>query len=236
MEDMILSIETATTVGSVALHQGAKLIGSYELNIDRSHASAITQLIEHLIQQASIQMTDLKAIAVSKGPGSYTGLRIGTSTAKGLCYGLEIPLIAINTLEAIAYSTAKFYSNTDTLLCPMIDARRMEVYTAYFSSDMQEIQATHAKIIDETSFEEELATKQLVLFGNGAAKCGTVLKHQNLQIIEGVVPQAKDIGALAYQQFQQEQFEDLAYFEPFYLKDFIAGKPKNKVLGHLINR
>lgn len=233
---MILSIETATTVGSVALHDGEKFLASYELHIDRSHSAALTQLIEHLIDKARIQKSDLKAIALSKGPGSYTGLRIGTSTVKGLCYGLDIPLLSINTLTAMAHGVAKYYVDSSITLCPMIDARRMEVYTAYFSPDMQEFKETHAKIIDENSFENELTTQQVIAFGNGATKCGTVLQHENFRIINGIVPHAKEIGELAYAKFVNQEFEDLAYFEPFYLKDFIAGKPKNKVLGHLINR
>lgn len=233
---MILSIETATTVGSVALHQDGKLLGSYELHIDKSHSAAITQLIEHLVNMSGGTMQDLTGVALSKGPGSYTGLRIGTSTAKGLCYGLDIPLIAINTLEAMAFHVSRFIQNPKSLLCPMIDARRMEVYTAYYDAEMMELKATHAKIIDEVSFQEELTLGDVVLFGNGAAKCKTVLKHANLQVIEGIVPHAKEIGVLAHQKFVNEEFEDVAYFEPFYLKDFVAGKPKNKVLGHLINK
>ena len=233
---MILSIETATTVGSVALHDGEKLLASYELHIDRSHSAAITQLIEHLIDKVGIQKTDIKAIAISKGPGSYTGLRIGTSTAKGLCYGLDIPLIAVNTLTSMAHGVSKYYADQSILLCPMIDARRMEVYTAYYTPNMQELKETHAKIIDEHSFEEELKANRVILFGNGAAKCGTVIQHERFHIIDGVIPQAKEIGALARAKFLNQEFEDLAYFEPFYLKDFVAGKPKNKVLGHLINR
>ncbi|MGB0523251.1 MAG: tRNA (adenosine(37)-N6)-threonylcarbamoyltransferase complex dimerization subunit type 1 TsaB [Flammeovirgaceae bacterium] len=232
---MILSIETATTVGSVALHQEGKLVGSYELHLERSHASAITQLIEHLLKISDVRMTDIQAIAISKGPGSYTGLRIGTSTAKGLCFGLDIPLIAVNTLQAMAKSVSKFYQHQAVLLCPMIDARRMEVYTAYFTPDMGSVKETHAKIINENSFKAELSERQVVLFGNGAPKCAAVLQHPQLHLIEGVSPQAREIGEIASQKFMQQEFEDLAYFEPFYLKDFVAGKPKNKVLGHLIN-
>lgn len=233
---MILSIETATPAGSVALHHEDKLIGSYELHVEKSHATALTQLVEHLLKMAGVAPTDLHAIAVSKGPGSYTGLRIGTSTAKGLCYGLDIPLIAVNTLQSMAQGLRKYYQQQEVLLCPMIDARRMEVYTAYFTPELEELKQTHAKIIDEDSFQEELTQKRVVLFGNGAAKCGTVLQHPNLQIIEGISPQAKDIGEIAWKKFQVQDFEDTAYFEPFYLKEFVAGKPKNKVLGHLINR
>ncbi|MFT5616965.1 MAG: tRNA threonylcarbamoyladenosine biosynthesis protein TsaB [Arenicella sp.] len=227
---MILSIETSTPVCSVALHRENELLGSYELHTEKSHSTALTQMIENLLKLTKISAKELKAVAVSKGPGSYTGLRIGTSTAKGLCYGLDIPLISINTLESMAFGVSQFFANSNSLICPMIDARRMEVYTAHYSANLDEQKPVYAKIIDENSFSEELGVNKVVIFGNGAKKCLSAIEHKNLIFLDGIVPHAKQIGEIAQTKFEQEEFADLAYFEPFYLKDFIAGKPKRSPL------
>jgi len=227
---MILSIETSTPVCTIAVHEAGILLGSYELHTEKSHSEALTQMIGHLMKVLKLDFSALKAIAFSEGPGSYTGLRIGSSTAKGLCYGLKIPFIAVSTMQTMASQVAQHYANTNSLLCPMIDARRVEVYTACFSPDLAEIQPVQAKIIDEASFSEELEAQKVVLFGNGAAKCGTVLQHPNLSILSNIVPHARDMGLLAYRKYQEQQFEDVAYFEPFYLKDFVATKSKKKSL------
>ena len=228
---MILSIETSTPACTVALHKEGILLGSYELQVEKSHAEALTQLIEHLLKSSRCTLKDLEAIALSKGPGSYTGLRIGTSTAKGLCYGLQIPLIAVNTLEAMASSVQKYFSTEkNIMIAPMIDARRMEVYTAFYDYELNEMKETHAKIIDEHSFEDQLQHGKVVIFGNGAQKCTEVIFHSQLLYLEGLVPHAKDIGKIAYNKFLNNEFEDTAYFEPFYLKEFVAGKPKKSPL------
>jgi tRNA threonylcarbamoyladenosine biosynthesis protein TsaB len=175
-------------------------------------------------------MNDIDAVAISKGPGSFTGLRIGTSTAKGICYALDAELIAINSLEAMANGMAK-YQFEDALLCPMIDARRMEVYCLITKNNLSIVEKTQAKIIDESSFSNLLSDNRIIFFGNGAIKCKPVLDHsENAIFIDDIVPSAEHIGILAWKAYQQKLFENLAYFEPFYLKDFIAKKPSARKL------
>ncbi len=222
----ILSIETATSVCSVALHRDRTLIAVEELLRERSHSAYINECIEHLIKVAGLKLSDLNAVAVSKGPGSYTGLRIGTSTAKGLCYALDIPLIAINTLEAMAHDVNRF-NHQGALLCPMIDARRMEVYHLIMDHTGKIIQPTRALVVATGVFDKWLKGKSLWLFGNGAEKTRELLEgKEGISYIKGVTPSAAFIGRLAFDHFEGGIFEDLAYFEPFYLKDFIAKKPK----------
>ena len=224
---MILSIETSTKICSVALHTNGDLLAESTLHVDKSHSEKLAVLIKDLLSYAEVETKALSAIAIASGPGSYTGLRIGTSTAKGLCYALGIPLIAINTLEAMAYGVSKHVTE-QLLLCPMLDARRMEVYYVLTDSKLNTIQPTAAKIIDETSFREELATNKILFFGNGAAKCQPVLDHNpNALFINTQSISAVNVGELAWVKFQQQAFEDLAYFEPEYLKEFKAIKPKN---------
>ena len=218
----ILSIETSTKVCSIALHQGSSLLSSAEVLVEKSHSKIITGLIDVLIQSSGLEYSQLNAIAVSKGPGSYTGLRIGVSTAKGLCYGLDIPLIGVNTLEAMAYEVNKF-NTMNHLLCPMLDARRMEVYCALFNKENKFMQETQAKIIDENSFSEILEGEKILFFGDGALKTQNLLNRSgNAFFLEGIYPSAKNIGFLAFKSFEDQKFEDLIYFEPFYLKDFIS--------------
>jgi len=223
---VVLSIETATSVCSVAIHRDEMLIVSQELFIDRSHSAHLNDCIGQLTKMAGLEFGDYNAIAVSKGPGSYTGLRIGTSTAKGLCYALDIPLIAINTLEAMAHETNRF-NIRKALLCPMIDARRMEVYCTIIDHSGRILQPTQALVVEPDSFDRWLDDHELWLFGSGAAKTRDVLKsHPGLFHIDGVVSVASSVGQLAMERYKKDQFEDIAYFEPFYLKDFIAKKPK----------
>ena len=217
----------------MAVHQAGKLLASYELLAEKSHSGLLTTLITEAVRHTGFILSDLDAIAVAKGPGSYTGLRIGTSTAKGLCYTLEKPLLAVNTLEAMAYQLKDFFDETH-LLCPMIDARRMEVYCGIYqkqkllldqtteASFLKEIQATEAKIIDSSAFETLLSQHKTVFFGDGAAKCKDQLGQQpNAIFLETeIYPSAKTIGFLATQRFINHQIEDLVSFEPFYLKDF----------------
>jgi tRNA threonylcarbamoyladenosine biosynthesis protein TsaB len=220
---LILCIETATKSCSIALAKQGQLLGCKEsVSENYSHSEQLTVFIEDLLQEHKLSVKDLDAIAISSGPGSYTGLRIGASTAKGLCYALNIPLIAISTLEAMAQLMAEQHS--DKTLCPMIDARRMEVYCALFGTDQStEVQA---KVIDEASFSQELEQGSILFFGDGADKCQETLTHPNAHFELGIYPSAKGMIALAHHQFQQQNFEDVAYFVPFYLKEFVAGVKK----------
>jgi tRNA threonylcarbamoyladenosine biosynthesis protein TsaB len=228
---LILNIETATTVCSVALAKDGDLLAFKEQNGDYSHAENLTLFIEDVLKQANSNLSDLDAVAVSKGPGSYTGLRIGVSTAKGLCYSLNKPLIAINTLEHISSSVSKTLnsqlSTLNSLYCPMLDARRMEVYCAIYDSLNAEIKSTSAEIIDEHSFADILSENIIYFFGDGASKCKEILSvNKNALFIDAVFPSAKNMISLSEQSFANKEFEDVAYFEPFYLKDFVAGKKK----------
>ena len=225
----ILSIETSTTVCSVAITANGFTLASQKLFLEKSHSTLLTVLIDQVMKQVELRMADIDAVAVSKGPGSYTGLRIGVSTAKGLCYALDKPLIAINTLQAMA-NEVKHQRNSSALLCPMIDARRMEVYTALYNGSLSELEPTSAKILDENSFYETLRDNQVLFFGNGANKfIGLKPDISNAILVNDITPSAWSIGELAHQSFEKNVFESVAYFEPFYLKDFIATKPK-KVL------
>ncbi|MFY0653637.1 MAG: tRNA (adenosine(37)-N6)-threonylcarbamoyltransferase complex dimerization subunit type 1 TsaB [Cyclobacteriaceae bacterium] len=225
----ILSIDTATSAGSVAIHKSGELVGLQQYNLEKSHSSLTHVLIEQLLENTGVSNGDLGAIAISAGPGSYTGLRIGVSTAKGLCYALDIPLIAVNTLEAMAQQIA----NTNTskaVFCPMIDARRLEVYCSIFGSNMKPIEETEAVIVDESSFSTHLEKGEVIFFGDGSDKCEPILKHSNARFVKGVIPSANEVGQLAYKKYQNKEFENLAYYEPFYLKEFRIIKSKKKLL------
>lgn len=227
---MILSIETATDVCSIALHDKGTLLASFSLHLPQAHGKHLASLIDKLKQELALDLKQLDAIAVSKGPGSYTGLRIGVATAKGLCYALQKPMIAVNTLEAMAYRVRRYSLLQEAWICPMIDARRMEVYCMLVDSQGNVQSPTEAKIIDKDSFSELLSAKYVIFCGNGMPKCRPLLEtHERALFMEHIVPHAEDIGVLAWQRFREGAFEDIAYFEPFYLKDFIAGKPKSKL-------
>tara|TARA_R110001592_G_scaffold348265_1_gene642337 strand:- start:928 stop:1578 length:651 start_codon:yes stop_codon:yes gene_type:complete len=216
-------------VCSVALTTDGNTLASQKLFIEKSHSTLLTVVIEQIMKQVGMEMAELDAIAVSKGPGSYTGLRIGVSTAKGLCYALDKPLIAVNTLLAMANEVNR-QNHSQALLCPMIDARRMEVYTALYDGELNELEKTSAKILEENSFDETLNQKQVLFFGNGADKFMALKTGvANAVFIDNITPSAWSVGLLANQAFLRGDFEDVAYFEPFYLKDFVATKPK-KVL------
>jgi tRNA threonylcarbamoyladenosine biosynthesis protein TsaB len=222
---LLLQIETATTACSVALVQHENVLAVKELNQRNIHAEVITVFIEELFEKTQKTYQDLDAIVVSSGPGSYTGLRIGVSTAKGLCYGLDKPLISIETLQAMADGMAAQIADDSLLLCPMIDARRMEVYTALFDSKGNRIQPTSAQIIDENSYADLLQQNKILFFGDGAAKCQQVLgRHHNASFNVEFVNSATCLTKSAIAAFKAATFQDVAYFEPFYLKDFIAGK------------
>jgi len=225
---LILSLETATDVCSVALHDNDRLIVDFNLHVERAHSKSLAKLVDEVFQYSGLKKIELGAVAVSKGPGSYTGLRIGTSLAKGICFGLNIPLIAVNTLEAMAYQVSVAFSKS--YLCPMIDARRMEVYCLIKDGNFNDVLDTHNKVIEETSFSDLLVSNQVVFFGNGSGKCQEILGVNNNAIfVEGIEASAKFIGALANKKYIEKDFEDLAYFEPFYLKEFRAGKPRTLV-------
>jgi tRNA threonylcarbamoyladenosine biosynthesis protein TsaB len=209
----------------VALHQtDGQLLGVSELYRGQSHAEMLTTLLENLLKATGFALADLSAIAVAKGPGSYTGLRIGVATAKGLAYALELPIIGINTLESMVYALQSKVVG-EYWFCPMIDARRMEVYCGIWDKNLDCVEPTQAKIIDETSFADILAKKSVIFFGDGAKKCESVLKSAaNAHFVADFNPTAQSIGALAVLRYQAQTFEDMAYFEPFYLKDFVGKK------------
>ncbi|WP_299333810.1 tRNA (adenosine(37)-N6)-threonylcarbamoyltransferase complex dimerization subunit type 1 TsaB [uncultured Psychroserpens sp.] len=221
---LILSIETSTTNCSVSLSKkGETLILKEDNNSNYSHAESLHVFIDKVIASAEIKKEDIDAIAVSKGPGSYTGLRIGVSAAKGLSYALEIPLISVSTLEALAHQV----NTQDGVIIPMLDARRLEVYSAIYSSALKPLRAIEAQILDETSFSEYLKKGKVYFIGNGVEKTKDLIDHSNAIFIEGKLPSANQMSALAYAKYKKSDIEDVAYFEPFYLKDFIALKPKS---------
>lgn len=228
----ILNIETSTRVCSVSVWIDNEIVSLHETNRQNSHAENITLFCENALKDAGINFADLDAVAVSMGPGSYTGLRIGVSTAKGYCFGLNIPLIGISTLKAMALGMKSTYlSVEEALFIPMIDARRMEVYSAVFDNKLEEVEEIKANIIDSDSFAEYLSNNLVVFAGDGAAKCKEIMgHHKNAVFIDDFGASAKYIGELAQQKFHAGDFEDTAYFEPYYLKDFVAGKPKVKGL------
>lgn len=215
----ILSIETATKNCSVSLSVDGQLIECKEIAEENfSHAEKLHVFVEQLLIENNKKLSDLNAIAISQGPGSYTGLRIGVSSAKGLCYGLSIPLIALDTLEVLARQI-KVESG---LIIPMLDARRMEVFSAVFDAQYNKIAPIEAVIIDETSFATYSSSNTLHLLGDGAAKCKELLSGENFVYhTENVYPSANEMCAIAYDKFQANDFVDVAYFEPFYLKDFV---------------
>ena len=235
---LILNLDTSTQICSVALSQEGKLLGLMESQEDRSHASLLAVFIKTLLEENTKSISDLNAVAVSKGPGSYTGLRIGVSTAKGLAYASGIPLISVDTLTSLAetvrngmqlkYGTP--HLSGGRYLCPMIDARRMEVYTALFSASGDMVEPIVARIIQEDSFKDTLEQNQVVFFGNGSAKCRNIISHPNAIFLDGIETSAGNMIQMAESAWQQKKFEDLAYFEPFYLKEFIATIPKNKII------
>ncbi len=226
---LILHIETATTVCSVALAEDGKLLSLKEENKGYTHAENVTMFIQDVLNVAGKKISDLDAIAVSSGPGSYTGLRIGVSTAKGLCYALDKPLIAVSTLKSLANSILNTqYSIQNSLLVPMIDARRMEVYCAVYDGQLNDVEKISAKVMDENSFSGLLKEKKNYFFGDGAEKCKHLLSNNsNAIFIDHIFSSASSMIALADKKFQQKEFEDIALFEPFYLKEFMDSKKIN---------
>lgn len=236
---LILHIETATEVCSVCLSDKGKIIRLKETDEEKSHASRTALFIDEILKEQGINANELDAVAISMGPGSYTGLRIGVSLAKGICYATNRPLIAVSSLQSLASQLLTHLnekqqqvSETD-LLVPMIDARRMEVYTAIFNKRLAEMKATEAMILDEHSFADQLAQGKMFFAGNGAFKIKELIAHPNAIVIDQIQMSAAGMIAAAEQKFAEMAFENLAYFEPFYLKDFIATIPKNKIIPGL---
>lgn len=226
---MILCIETATGVCSAALCDESRVILLKEAEEGKSHASQLTVLINELLDETSVKASSLDAVAVSKGPGSYTGLRIGVSVAKGIAYAAGIPLIGINTLTAMYHgliSMGKMPSEENALLCPMLDARRMEVYNAVFDTKGNIVRDTMAEIIDENSFRSELSAGKVYFFGNGAAKCSEAIKNDNAVFCFDFSLSASYLHIPSQNALKDKRFENTAYFEPYYLKEFIATKPR----------
>lgn len=226
---LILNIDTSTEICSAAIAREGHVVALRENGEGLNHSTLLGVYVDELLKENNWSADDLDAIAVSMGPGSYTGLRIGVSLAKGICFGAGKPLIAVSTLEALARTIAE-REGEDIYYCPMIDARRMEVYTAIYDREGHVIQDIRAEVIGEESFADLLAARELLFFGNGSDKVKGILSHPNARFMDEVSTSAGNMAAIAERKFIGKQFEDVAYFEPFYLKDFVATTPKKKVL------
>lgn len=229
---LLLNLESSTGVCSVAISCDGKVIGSRENSEGLNHAKLLTVFVEELFKELKISARDLDAVAVSSGPGSYTGLRIGISAAKGICYASQKPLIAISPLQSMALHVASLPEIADdhsALFCPMTDARRMEVYTTLYDYDNNQIIPVVAKVIDNESFHEQLEAGIVYFFGNGSEKCQEHLTHVNARFLKGIDASAQYMFSLAEKEFEAKHFVDVAYYEPFYLKNFVAAKPTKNV-------
>lgn len=228
----ILNIETSTQVCSVALTSEGQILEHYENYDGQTHATLLSAYVKDALDYVHTRELKLDAIAVSLGPGSYTGLRIGLSEAKGLAFGLDIPLIGVNTLQLLVVSAMfnNFFDEDDLIYVPMIDARRMEVYTAAYNAALEAVVEPQAMILDENSFANVLANHKVVFMGNGSTKAREVIKHPNAMFIDGVKPVALEMTALAEKAFREKRFIDVAYSTPLYLKEFQATTPRKKVL------
>ena len=215
----VLNIETSTTNCSVALSKNGSIVAYKEDNsLGYSHAERLHVYIDEVLQTAKVSIDQLDAIAISKGPGSYTGLRIGVSAAKGLCYALDVPLISVPTLEALAHQV----DAPKGAVVAMLDARRQEVYSAIFDDHFSELRSTEAEVLTPESYQELLESSPVYFIGNGVAKTKALIAHKNAYFIEDKLPSAQQMCALSFEKYKAKNFEDVAYFEPFYLKDFIA--------------
>jgi tRNA threonylcarbamoyladenosine biosynthesis protein TsaB len=232
---MILCLETATPVCSVALCDSNRIISIKESHENKSHAANITLFIKELLQEAKISTEELEAVAVSKGPGSFTGLRIGVSVAKGIAYGASIPLIGIDTTRSmfngiVGTSDKKYGTDSTSLFCPMIDAKRMEVYYALFDVKGNVLKGISAEVINEKSFSGIPESVKIIFFGDGSKKCRNITGHQNSVYVDDFTVSAAYMQKPVFEEFNAGRFEDVAYFEPFYLKDFIATIPRKNIL------
>lgn len=227
---LLLSLETSSPVCSVALHRLADgaLLGQSELRLEKSHSTHLTVLVQQLVENTGQALADLAAVAVSDGPGSYTGLRIGAAAAKGLCFALDIPLLAVSTLRALAAQVAAVTARPAAwLYCPMLDARRLEVYAALYTHDGQEVLAPTPLVLEAGTLAEQLAHHSLLFFGHGAAKFQSLLREQSqVGFLTGIEPSAVAVGALAVAAYHRGEFQDVAYYEPFYLKEVYTTTPK----------
>lgn len=221
----IVNIETATKNCSVSIAKEGVILAMQELNDGNySHAEKLHPFIQQVANEANISLKDIDAVAVSKGPGSYTGLRIGVSAAKGLCFAFDKPLISIETLHSLAHKIII----KDGVIVPMLDARRMEVYAAVYDAKYSQVREIRAEIIDENSFKEYLEKGKVYFLGDGAEKCKEVITHENAVFIDAEFPSAKEMANLSFDKYKKNDIEDVAYFEPFYLKDFVVTLEKKR--------
>jgi tRNA threonylcarbamoyladenosine biosynthesis protein TsaB len=214
----ILSVDTSTSVCSVALHQNGNLIAHTETFLERSHSRNIAHMVDHILAICEIAPQALDAYAISAGPGSYTGMRIGTSTVKGYCFALDKPLVSVSSLFSLAAKLK--HKQPDLIYAPMIDARRMEVYTVLFDAELNEITKEQALILDENSFQEQLSKEKMLFGGDGSAKFQTICSNKNGFFALDAYPSAEFMGKKAFENFKNQKFEDIAYFEPNYIKEF----------------
>lgn len=224
----ILNIDTSTNVCSVAVSQDGACIFDKEDHSGPNHAERLGAFVDEALSFIDNHAIPLDAVAVSCGPGSYTGLRIGVSMAKGICYGRDVKLLAVPTLELLCVPVLlqEMVTDDDALLCPMLDARRMEVYAQLFTRSLREVRPIQADVVDADTYREYLDKHPVYFFGNGAMKCKEVIDHPNAHFIEGIEALAKNMLPLAERRMAREEFEDVAYFVPFYLKDFVAKQPR----------
>ena len=231
--NLLLSLETSSPICSIALHklEDSRLLGQSELRLEKSHSTHLTVLVEQLIANTGHTLRDLAAVAVSDGPGSYTGLRIGAAAAKGLCFALDVPLVAVGTLPSLAHQVAARTPRADTYLyAPMLDARRQEVYTALYRADGQELATPAPLILTPEAMAEQLAHHSVLFFGSGAAKFQPLVSdNPNAVFLTDVQPSAVSVGELALGVYQRQEFQDVAYYEPFYLKEVYTTTPKSVI-------
>ncbi len=234
----LLLIESGTNICSIALAKEGKVIGIKESTDEKAHASQLTSFIDQLVKETGLSISLLDAVVVSKGPGSYTGLRIGVSAAKGICFAADKPLISVSSLDSMVYGATSLYEsiiadNGIELFCPMIDARRMEVYTALYDKSFNKIKDTEAIVVDENTFKNILSNKRVLFFGNGASKCRGIINNSNAFFIDSFAPSARFMIPLAIKAIEGNLFENVAYFEPYYLKDFVVTVSKKNLIPGL---
>lgn len=230
-EPKILAIESSTHVGSVALYAGTSVMGSLTYHKARAHAQLLTPMIQTLMKDLEVPLSALSAVAISRGPGSYTGLRVGTSTAKGLCMALDIPLLSIGSLEALAWQVKPWAQQLGAWICPMIDARRMEVFTSLFDANLHVIRPVAAQVIDAFPFPGTAPDQPIIFVGDGVEKCLTLIQQRPTAIaMPQIEAHACDLGQPLLRKYEENAFEDLAGFEPYYLKDFVATASRKKLL------